>query len=397
MGTSAGPNLIPAGLVFGYDTGYPAVIAIHQALRFNNGEPTTNLITNPLADSTTGFNRSGGTGTISYDSTEKALKWVQTDYASWGTYLNIYPSFTGTLSTSTQYTLSFEYKTPNSFSDSLIGHQLVQGNGQSSAASTGAISSNTDGEVNGWKQFKVTFTPGNSGVGSAYNRLYSGDRGSDTLTMYIRNIQFEQKSHQTPFANGTRSSTQSLIDLKETTEIDVDDASFDSNAQLTFDGTDDYLNLGNSSLFDFGQTGTIEAVLKPTNSTGNDRIWCIDNNSSNLDAYLNSSGYNVKLHGGVVGTTTSLTQNQYNHLVVRYDSGTVKIFVNGAEGTMTGTTTGYNILNNSGNNSNLYLGCYRDLSYNLHGDMPIFRMYSSALTSKEIEQNYKVYKKRFGI
>ena len=397
MATSGGPNIVTDGLVFGYDAGYPAADN-NKSLRFYNGEPTTNLITNPIPETdTTGFNRSGGTGTISYDSTEKALKWVQTDYASWGTYLNIYPSFTGTLSTSTQYTLSFEYKTLNVFGDNLISHNLVQGNGQSAAASTGAISNNTSGEINGWKQFSVTFTPSNTGVGTAYNRVITGDRGSDTLTMYIKNIQFEQKSHQTPFVNGTRSSTGALIDLKETTNIDVDDISFNSTGQPTFDGTDDYLNLGDSSVWDFGNTGTIEAVLKPTNSTGNDRLWCIDNNSSNLDAYLNSSGYNVYLHGNTVGTTTPLTQNQYNHLVVRYDNGTVQIYINGAAGTMTGTTTGYNIVNNSGNNSNLYLGCYRNLGYNLNGDMPIFRVYGSALSVNEIEQNYNAYKKRFGI
>jgi hypothetical protein len=166
---------------------------------------------------------------------------------------------------------------------------------------------------------------------------------------------------------------------------------------LTFDGTDDYINLGDSTKWDFGSNGSIEMVLKPTNSTGNDRLWCIDNNSSNLDAYLNSSGYNVYMHGGVVGTTTSLTQNQYNHLVVVYNSGTIQIYVNGVAGTMTGTTTGYNISNNSTNNSNLYLGCYRNLSYNLYGDMPIFKVYNRALTASEVQQNYNAYKNRFDI
>lgn len=166
---------------------------------------------------------------------------------------------------------------------------------------------------------------------------------------------------------------------------------------LTFDGTDDYLNLGDSSVWDFGQNGTVETLIKPTNSTGNDRIWCIDNNSSNLDAYLNSSGYNVYMHGGGVGTTTSLTQNQYNHLVAVYNSGTIQIYVNGVAGTMTGTTTGYNISNNSTNNSNLYLGCYRNLSYNLYGDMPIFKVYNRALSQQEVQQNFRAYKNRFDI
>ena len=45
-----------------------------------------------------------------------------------------------------------------------------------------------------------------------------------------------------PFVNGTRSSTASLIDLKETTDIDVSNVSFDSTGQPTFDGTSDYIS-----------------------------------------------------------------------------------------------------------------------------------------------------------
>ena len=168
-------------------------------------------------------------------------------------------------------------------------------------------------------------------------------------------------------------------------------------SSFDFDGTDDYINLGNSSLFDFGQNGTIEAVLKPTNSTGNNRLWCIDNNSTNLDAYLNSSGYNVYMHGGVVGTTTPLIQNKYNHLVVVYNAGTISIYINGNAGTMTGTTTGYNISNNSSNNSNLYLGAYRNLGYNLNGETSIFKIYNKALSADEVQQNYNAYKNRFNL
>jgi hypothetical protein len=93
-------------------------------------------------------------------------------------------------------------------------------------------------------------------------------------------------------------------------------------------------------------------------------------------------------HGGVVGTTTPLTQNRWNYLAVRYNAGNVQIYINGVAGTMTGTATGYNIVNNSASNSNLYLGCYRNLSYNLHGNIGLFRIYNRALTQTEITQNY---------
>ena len=44
-----------------------------------------------------------------------------------------------------------------------------------------------------------------------------------------------------PLLTSTRSDTASLIDLKRTTSFDVSNVSFDSNAQLELDGTNDYL------------------------------------------------------------------------------------------------------------------------------------------------------------
>lgn len=209
--------------------------------------------------------------------------------------------------------------------------------------------------------------------------------------------QFEYKSHATQYVDGSRSATESLYDFIGDGAIDVSNVSFDSNADITFDGSNDYVSLGDNSAWDFGQNGTLEMVVRPTNSTVNDRLWCIDNNSSNLDAYLNGSSYNVYMHGGVVGTTTPLTQNQYNHLAVVYNGGTIQIYVNGTAGTMTGTTTGYSITNPSANNSNLYLGCYRDLGYNLYGDINLFKIYNRALTAEEVQNNFNGIRSRFGI
>lgn len=254
----------------------------------------------------------------------------------------------------------------------------------------------------GWKRRVARIVAGDSGTvqtplyrfGSGYKRANGGD-----FTLWLDNITITRDYPVHSWFPGQSEITPSegLLDLTGNSTIDLTNVSFDSNAQMTFDGTDDYVNLGDNSAWDFGQNGTLEIVVRPTNSTGNDRLWCIDNNSSNLDAYLNSSGYNVYMHGGVVGTTTPLIQNQYNHLVVVYNGGTIQIYINGVAGTMTGTTTGYNITNPSANNSNLYLGCYRNLGYNLYGDINLFKVYNRALTALEIKANFNALKGRFNI
>ena len=392
MSTSAGPNISLDGLVFGYDTGYP-IVDNNTATRFNKGEPTVNSL------ASTNFGYSGITL-----GTDEGGTYLETNSGTTGyNYIKV-PNIT--VSSNETYTWSFELKSEETITQSGNKYYFDTNEYSNEFSNSNDLSRVTWNQIRPssliageWVKFSlsVTMKPNLTGAYS-YDFLNFIKPHFTSKKIYYRNMQFEHnKSHHTPFVDGTRSSTGSLIDLKETTDIDVSNASFDSTGQPTFDGTDDYLDLGNSSVFDFGQTGTIEAVLKPTNSTGNSRIWCIDNNSSNLDAYLNSSGYNVYLHGGTVGTTTPLTQNQYNHLVVRYDNGTIQIYINGVAGTMTGTTTGYNILNNSGNNSNLYLGCYRNLSYNFPGEMPIFRVYNSALNVNEIAQNFNAYKNRLGI
>ena len=162
---------------------------------------------------------------------------------------------------------------------------------------------------------------------------------------------------------------------------------------IEFDGTNDYVNLGASSYWAFGGNGTIEITLKPSNSTGNDRLWCVNNNGTSLDAYLDGTSYNIYMHGGVVGTTTPVTQNAWNYVVVTYSQGTIQIYINGIPGTMSGTTTGYNITNSG----TMYLGCYTDLGYNLYGEISIFKTYNRALTAQEVKQNYQQYKTRFNL
>ena len=157
-----------------------------------------------------------------------------------------------------------------------------------------------------------------------------------------------------------------------------------------YDGTDDYFTIPGSSNTAFGQNGSIEMVLKPTNSTGNNRLWCVNNNTTSIDAYLNGSTYNVYMHGGGVGTTTPLIQNQYNHIVATYTNGTLQIYINGEAGTMTGTTTGYNITNTS----TLYIGSFNTGGYGLYGNISLFKIYNRGITSTEVKRNYIAYKNR---
>lgn len=248
----------------------------------------------------------------------------------------------------------------------------------------------------GWFRAKVLWYYGSTLYDQKYWAINpAGATANVPITIYWAGPFRENLNSTTisQFVEGTRSSTQGLLPLVGNSTINLSNVSFDSNAQMVFDGTNDYVNLGASSNWAFGGNGTVELMVKPTDSTGNNRLWCVDNNSTSLDAFLDGTSYKIFLHGGVVGTLTPLTQNAWNHVVVTYTGGTVQIYINGTPATMDGTTTGYS-MSNSGT---LYLGCYTDLAYNLYGEIPIFKTYNRALTTSEIKQNFKHYRTRFGM
>ena len=407
-------------LVFAYDTG--------DTRNSYKGEPTENLITNPLPTSTTGFNRSGGTGTVTYDTIEKAIKWEQTAYSSWGTYFNFHPAFSGTLDTGSQYTFSLEYKSQNEFADSLMTHQVVQGNGQSAATTNTDITSDTYGEVNGWKQYKITFTPANSGVSSAYNRFITGNRGTDVLRMWFRNIQFEKKSHKTQFTAGTRSVSGSLFDLMGNTSIDLTNAGFNSNAQLDFDGTNTYIPKFTDSRFQFADTNlTYEVVVNFESNPDSYQtlIGLADTNDYipriNLSKFRSGTGNNGNVgnvymqlidqngSGTAAGdpdlSGADLVAGGYYHYVgvVSKPAGSstyyIYLYRNGelVETTNSGRTT-YDTTQGVQGSIGLAVGTqFGNTQSVLDGQLPVAKVYNRALTAAEVQSNYRHYKQRFNL
>ena len=384
-------------LVFAYDTG--------DTRNSYKGEPTENLITNPLPTSTSGFNSSGGTGTVTYDEVEKAIKWEQTAYSSWGTYFNIHPAFTGTLDTNAQYTFSFEYKSQKEFADSLMTHQVVQGNGQSPATTNENITSDTYGEVNGWKQYRVTFTPSNSGVSSAYNRIITGNRGTDVLRMWFRNIQFEKKSHKTSFTAGTRSATQGLLDLTGNRDLNLSTVSFDSDAQMIFDGTDDMIELTDNPQSGMNSVSW-EFVsyfdLVHDNETSTYRQLYIQESSVWIGQYFDYIGIDIQKDNNVWfdgngGRNTNskigpVNSGQYYHVVFTWDGTNVKGYLNGELGFTTAISGLTGIRPGSAPRR---IG--RRSGNPLIGQLPSTKLYSRALTAAEVKNNFNNYKGRFNL
>lgn len=391
MGLAHSPRIVTDGLVFAYD--------MNNTQKSWKGAPTTNLITNPLpGGTTTGYVSAGGTGTTTYDSVNQAIKWVRTTYETWGAYHYVSPQFNGNLNISTPYTISFEWRTEgNVFNNSVYSYNLVQGNGLEIAGSA-VLLPNSTLQSNGWYLFKYTFTPANTGV-TAFNRIVLPSQGTNVSTFYWRKIQFEQRSFASPFVNGTRTNTQSIIDLTGNNTATVADLTYAADNTFSFDGVNDYVSISAAApstanpvtlnvIFNLSANGFNGPSSNPIISWGYLRIY--GRNTTN-EIYVRSDA-SIAYNAGVI----TLGTNNFNtiHICGTYSgwngsSYTMAMYVNGnflSQAVVTEQST---------NNFGYFLG--GGSGGILNGRINYAAVYNRVLTAQEIRQNFEAYRGRFGL
>ena len=206
----------------------------------------------------------------------------------------------------------------------------------------------------------------------------------------------------------TRTSTESLIDITRNNDINLSNVSFDSNAQMTFDGTDDYIQLDVNLSDIVGSTPsaiTFEFVAKADNLTNLIGISGDYTDPSGTGFGIKRSSSNNKLEfrvyatGGIPRSTTDIPTNSYFYGACVWDgtgSGEHRIYFNGileTTDTSAGTTWNHG-------NGDLRIGdIYNSMGTpgEWQGEIPVFRIYNRVLTAEEIQQNFNAYSKRFNI
>jgi hypothetical protein len=230
-----------------------------------------------------------------------------------------------------------------------------------------------------------------------------------------RNPQVVWLNYTVPFVQGTRSTTQGLLDISgNNNTITLANMTYGANNALSFDGTDDYIDLGNiNGYFASGVTGvSTEAVFRITpGASGNDgpifdnyryNLWYGYSNDT-INFYTRTGppdtpGYQFAV--SVSSTSSCRAKGLYNHVVGVYETigagtGRVTIYINGqAAGTATGTMMGSYPLTAArvGQSTHGGFGTYR-----LNGQVPVTKVYSTALSAQQVLQNYNSYKTRFNI
>ncbi len=197
-----------------------------------------------------------------------------------------------------------------------------------------------------------------------------------------------------------RTATKSLLDVKRNVTIDVSNVSFDSNGYMTFDGTNDYVEISLTGV-NLDNGCTIEGVLKRNSTpTAWRTFFNLKSASSNAPFFEFRSGgnaqhiyadyYNVASEWST--TAATLPTGDFGHAVACYDgNGNIKMYFNGQ---LIGTTTGVASFT-LGTSPRLTIG--RAYSNDRYTDIvaPIVKVYDRPLNAQEIERNYKGYKNRF--
>ena len=388
MAYHRGPKTITQDLVFHYDTGNEKSFA---------GEPTTNLL-DPRWEAAWSIDGSGqgslGTRTmlnqfhcriVDVASNTRQSEWV------YG------------LAGNTTYTFSVKFKKISGAPT--LRYQIQPYNGGSyitsyfpTTADIGLV------DIDGWQTAKYTITtPANTD-----RVLWFMQDGDDyttyTHTFELKDVQCEQKSHPTPFVYGTRSNTQGLIDLSRNRTISLSGVSFDSNAMMLFDGTDDAIPITTPPNFSGSGSWTMNTWFKingaPSSTAYMNVIVDMDptGGSANMIC-VNWSDMMLQYRSRPVGgsyTTINgsvLSQNVwYNATVVKYGTNETKLFLNGVQdgGTYSGNLP-------AGNQSFFNIGRWTDGTVYANATIPIVSIYNRALTPDEVYRNYMSLKSRFGL
>ena len=224
-------------------------------------------------------------------------------------------------------------------------------------------------------------------------------------TIEIAAPQIEINSRATQFVNGTRSATQGLLDLTGRSSINLSNVSFDSNAQMTFDGSDDHILTSENIALNGSQTFEVITTISggPQSPAG-----IISNHD-----YANTSNFGLNhISGNRIGISIGYTDNsrEYDskyttytatvgtpfHLVMTFDqsSNTVKLYINGVlDSTFVLTKT----VKFTSRPVVLGRWDYQYTYYYFNGKIPVAKIYNRALSQAEITQSFKKYQTRFGI
>ena len=383
------PRIITDNLVFYHDA--------NNTQKSWKGIPTTNLVDPSWASWSIDGSGQGSIGTRTITSTYEC---TITD-SNANTRQSIY--ITSGISASTTYTFSVQYKkiwgTPS------LRFQIQAYNGGSYISTMSFATTAELGitDVYGWQTAKITLTT----PASTTRILWFMQDGNDYTTyshaFSLANVQCEQQSYATPFVAGTRSNTQSIINLvNSASAITANSLTYASDNTYSFDGSTNYITAG-ALPGSFAQFTVSLWFYSTSVSNYKNPIDC----NFSFEQYsgvttpvwmLSGSTTNNSLYTAFSAASGQISANTwYNSVMVRDVSGAISTYMNGVQ-IVNQQSAPYGFVGVF-NNVVIGKGFHLDSAANrsFAGKIPVVQIYNRGLSATEVEQNFNALRGRYGI
>jgi len=398
MAGRVAPYIDNTGLVFAYDQS--------NTVRSYLGEPTTNVVNtngqnfNPLDLYT--WASSGNTSTWSRDTAAEPspvggipLKEVSSGTDSYSSTYNNLTNSLGAASAGQTWTVSVYAK---AVAGTNLQLWLFEAN---SSGGYVAISADSFTATGNWQRLVITRTLTDGTTAAVQARVATSTNGG---VIWWDGLQMEQKAKATQFTAGTRSATQGLKDLTGRSTIDLSNVSFDSNVQMTFDGTNDLITLADAAHLRFsGGSFTIEQILTVSSISSKQRTFSKGSSgwSRGWHAAIRPTQWEFELSDGIstpgnsflINTATTVGTNHVAWVIE--NAATAKLYVNGVQVGSTQTIT--ESVDFATTTSTVGIGAFESGGEYFNGKIPYTKLYARALSASEIQQNFNAVKGRYGI
>ena len=375
MGISRGPNYIRENLLFGMDNGY-GVADNDTSTRFAQGKPTTNMAATDLAD----WGIESGAARNATGNYYKGQPTYNCRSAVGSHWLAIYNTVSNLRTVAgSSGTVTMSVWVRNNFNTAPIVSAYMGYD----FSSNRSIAAHSD-----WQ--RIQWTVNQSSMNSDYCE-FRPNTGNTAIYLEFTMPQIEVNvGTATPWTATSRSTTNSLIDLKRTTTINAASISYNSGGLVSFDGSDDIIDTGllvgrNPKTQPF----TIEAIVKSDTTSGSHMWLDATSNGTNQRLYCAHAATGTGNPMGIQGSAFSssgVSDTDFHHYALVMDGSVARLYNNGVEHS-TKNYTAYQLqaikLGRSG--------------YYWNGQIPVFKIHDVALSATEVAENFNRYKNRFNI
>lgn len=269
-----------------------------------------------------------------------------------------------------------------------------------------------------WVRYSFTFTPVTT-VTNAFSGLALGwdiNGQANDFVFAAWGFQIEVGSSATTYIPSTNTWTDLTGNNLNGSLINEPTFFTANNGYIRCDGSDDYIEVLDNSLLDFGSNNfTVEYWFRKLSTSvgvGNDNIWGVNKwntgaspgtnewtlsiGNTDVDKYSFSVGVGATQYSTGV-SVDQLSLNIWYQLVGVRNGGSLQTYLNG-ELKQNVSSVGFSsssVINNVGRNLRINNSAVN--SFYTRADSSIVRIYNRALSETEINQNYNTTKSRFGL